>query len=176
MAEPDVTITTLTPDDYAEHEAALAELLRDCVEAGASVHFIVPFSLEESLVFWREKVAPAVRAGHRDVVTAHVAGRLVGTVQLSCDTPPNSPHRADVSKLLVHPDFRRRGIARAMMAGLEDNARRRQRRLLLLDTAPGYTETFYREIDYQKVGVIPGFARDAIEDVYLDTVIMYKAL
>lgn len=174
MAKPD--ITTLTPQAFADHEMALAELLRDCVAAGASVNFVMPFSLDDSLAYWRDKVAPAIHAGHRDVLTAHLDGRLAGTVQLDCGTPPNQPHRADVSKLLVHPTFRRRGIARALMAALEANASRRERRLLTLDTAADDAEALYRSLGYQRTGVIPGYALDAAGACLLDTVVMYKTL
>ena len=176
MADRDTFITALTPDDYANHEVALAELLRDCVAAGASVNFVIPFSLEDSRSYWRDKVSPALQAGHRDVLTAHVAGRLAGTVQLDCNTPPNQPHRADVSKLLVHPDYRRQGIARALMMALEENASQRGRRLLTLDTATDDAEALYRSLGYRRSGVIPGYALDAAGEHFLDTIIMYKTL
>ncbi len=176
MADPDINIATLTPDDYADHETVLAELLRDCVATGASVNFVMPFGLDDSLAYWRDKVSPAVQAGHRDVFTAHVAGRLAGTVQLDFGTPPNQPHRADVSKLLVHPDYRRQGIARALMMALEENASQRGRRLLTLDTATDDAEALYRSLGYQRSGVIPGYALDAAGEHFLDTIIMYKTL
>ncbi len=176
MADPAITIATLSPNDYVEHEVALAELLRDCVAAGASVNFVMPFGLDDSLAYWRDKVSPAVQTGQRDVLTAHVDGRLAGTVQLDCGTPPNQPHRADVSKLLVHPAFRRRGIARALMEALEANAGRRGRRLLTLDTATDDAEALYRSLGYQRTGIIPGYALDAAGECFLDTVIMYKTL
>ncbi|MDK1099775.1 GNAT family N-acetyltransferase [Cronobacter sakazakii] len=37
--------------------------------------------------------------------------------------PENQPHRADVSKLLVHRRARRAGIAQALMETLESEAR-----------------------------------------------------
>src|SRR5256885_671716 len=82
---------------------------------GAGFGFILPFSLEEARSFWRDRVASAVESGGRRVLIARWEGRIAGTVQLILDTPPNQRHRADVAKLLVHSDARRRGIARALM-------------------------------------------------------------
>jgi len=37
--------------------------------------------------------------------------------------PPNQPHRADITKLLVHRAARRRGVARLLMEHAEAEAR-----------------------------------------------------
>jgi len=50
-------------------------------------------------------------------------GRLMGTVQLDYDTMPNQVHRAEVRKLMVHPNVRRHGVARALMREVERLAR-----------------------------------------------------
>ena len=93
----------------------LADVLHACVHAGASVSFILPFSRDAAKAFWRDQVWPAVNAGTRAVFIARVDGKIAGTVQLDLSTPPNQPHRAEVKKLLVHPDARRQGIARSLM-------------------------------------------------------------
>jgi GNAT superfamily N-acetyltransferase len=57
-------------------------------------------------------------SGTRRVVVARLddrSERIVGTVQLDPEMPPNQQHRAAVAKLLVHPAARRRGIGRALM-------------------------------------------------------------
>ena len=115
----------------------LAELLRAVVNAGASVSFFTPFSIEEARRFWVDKVLPEIRAGKRRVVVARLDGRIVGTVQLELEMPPNQQHRAAVAKLLVHPADRRRGIGRALMIALEEIARSEGRTLLTLDTVSG---------------------------------------
>ena len=61
---------------------ALSEVLRACVEGGASVSFILPFSLDDAGAFWRTKVLPAVAAGTRRLLVARVDGKVAGTVQL----------------------------------------------------------------------------------------------
>ncbi len=86
----------------------LADVLVDCVKGGASVSFMSPFSHQEALAFFC-KVAGSVASGDTVLLAARLGGRIVGTVQLGLDTPPNQPHRADIKKLLVHRSARGRG-------------------------------------------------------------------
>jgi ribosomal protein S18 acetylase RimI-like enzyme len=153
-------------------------LLQACVHDGASISFVMPFSLEEAELFWRNKVLPGVGAGSSLLLAAEVDGRIAGSVQLDHDTPPNQPHRAEVRKLLVHPDFRRRGLARGLMAELEGRARLLGRSLLTLDTRTGdRAEPLYASLGYETVGVIPRYCRDPADPGKLDgTTIMYKTL
>lgn len=155
----------------------LAEVLHAVVHGGAGVSFFLPFPLDEARAFWRETVLPGVRSGTRRVVVARDGDRIVGTVQLSLAMPPNQRHRADVAKLLVHPEARRRGIARAMMTALEDIARAEGRTLLTLDTVTGSAaEPLYSSLGYVTVGVIPRYARAALTPDLESTTIMYKEL
>ncbi len=171
------TIAALDAEAMAAHLGTLGGLLYDCVQDGASIGFVLPFTRDEAEAFWRLKVLPGVGAGGRVVLVARQDGRIVGTAQLAIDTPANQPHRADVSKVLVHPDRRRRGIARALMAALEARAGTLGRRLLTLDTRTGdAAEPLYRSLGYQVVGVIPGYCRDPFGDRLDSTTIMYKAL
>lgn len=156
---------------------ALAGVLHAAVHAGASVSFVLPFSIEDARAFWVSKVLPGVRSGARRVLVARLDGELVGTVQLLLDTPPNQAHRAEVAKLLVHPDSRRRGIARALMAALEEVARSLDRTLITLDTRTGdKAEPLYRSMGYVLAGVIPRYARAPAAPVLEGTSIMYKEL
>ncbi len=114
----------------------LADVLVDCVEGGASVSFMSPFPHQQALTFFG-KVAGSVASGDTVLLAARLGGRIVGTVQLGLDTPPNQPHRADIKKLLVHRSVRGHGVGAALMAQVEEEARRRGRWLLVLDTVPG---------------------------------------
>jgi len=155
----------------------LAGILHAVVHDGAGVSFVVPFSLDEGRAFWLDKVLPGLQARTRRVLVARAGPRIVGTVQLEFAWPPNQRHRAEVTKLLVHPDARRRGIARALMLALEPVARDSGRTLLTLDTwTGGFAESLYRSLGYQTVGVIPRFARGSTTSALEPTTIMYKEL
>ena len=135
----------------------LAELLIDCVDGGASVSFMHPLSLEKASAFWR-RVGADVAAGGRALFVAEDGQGIVGTVQLVLDLPENQPHRADVSKMLVHRRARRCGLGAALMGAAEAYAREAGRTLLVLDTASPEAERLYMRMGWQPCGVIPRFA------------------
>jgi len=153
----------------------LAEILRACVDAGASVSFLPPLPLDAACGFYR-RAASAVASGARVLLAGWVDGVLAGTASLDLDTPQNQPHRAEVQKLLVHPEARRNGLARALMAALEDEARAEGRTLLNLDTrAADAAEPLYRSLGYHEAGRIPRYARNA-DGTLCDTVLFWKEL
>ncbi|MEP0520727.1 MAG: GNAT family N-acetyltransferase [Hyphomicrobiales bacterium] len=172
-----IKINTLNLQDVDRELHHLADLLHACVHHGASVSFVLPFSIQDSFDFWRNIIRAGIVSNTRVLIVARVGSRIAGTVQLDCDTPPNQVHRADVSKLLVHPDFRRRGVARALMAELEVQAIHKQRWLLTLDTRSGdNAEPLYMSIGYQTAGSIPCFAKDPHSDKFDGTTYMFKKL
>lgn len=138
---------------------ALADVLLDCVEGGASVSFMWPLPRERALQFWRG-VAEGVARGERALIVAEDAdGRLVGTAQLVLAQPDNQPHRADVAKMLVHRCARRRGLAQRLLAALEQEAVAEGKTVLVLDTVTGGdAERLYERGGWQRVGVIPNYA------------------
>ncbi len=135
----------------------LATVLIDCVEGGASVSFMHPLSRERALAFWR-RVAQGVAAGERALIVAEDARGLCGTVQLVLDQPENQPHRAELSKMLVHRRARRRGLGAALMRAAEAAARDCGKTLLVLDTANDEAERLYERLGWTRVGVIPDYA------------------
>lgn len=154
---------------------ALADVLHANVLEGASVGFVLPFTREEARDFWH-RLRPAFQTGARRLFVARGEGRVVGTVQLLLDMPPNGRHRAEIAKMLVHPAARRRGLARALMQRAEEEARREGRSLLVLDTVPGNaSEALYRSLGFQTTGVVPGYAR-SIHGVLEPSLFMHKSL
>ena len=136
----------------------LATLLIDCVEGGASVSFMHPLSRDRAVAFWRH-VAQGVAAGKRALLVAEDAQGLCGTVQLVFDLPENQPHRADLSKMLVHRRARRRGLGAALMRAAEASARECGKTLLVLDAVTGGDAArLYERLGWMRVGDIPGYA------------------
>ena len=152
----------------------LAEVLIDCVLGGASVSFMSPLSLDKAVAFWRGVAAQLVE-GRRALLVAEDAQGIVGTVQLVFDLPENQPHRADLSKMLVHRRARRRGIGEALLRAAEDVALDNGKWLLVLDTASGDAERLYARAGWIRAGVVPGFALWP-EGGLCDTTFFYRRL
>jgi ribosomal protein S18 acetylase RimI-like enzyme len=140
------------------HIDALANVLIDCVEGGASVSFMHPLTRDRALAFWR-RVAQGVAAGERALLVAEDEHGVCGTVQLVLDLPENQPHRADVCKMLVHRRARRQGLGAALMRAAESAARECGRTLLVLDAVTdGDAARLYERLGWVRVGDVPRYA------------------
>jgi GNAT superfamily N-acetyltransferase len=159
MTEP-VAVRRLDPDEAHARIPALADVLLDCVDGGASVSFMAPLSRDTAQSFWRA-VAEGVAAGRRALLIAEdpATRQVQGTVQLILDQPENQPHRADIAKMLVHRRARRQGVGGALMRAAEATARAAGKTLLVLDTATGSdAERLYQREGWTRVGIIPNYA------------------
>jgi ribosomal protein S18 acetylase RimI-like enzyme len=172
---PEISIQLLQPSPSSEDLDQLSTLLSATVHNGASVSFIVPFTEADALDWWRSKVIPHAASGGRLILVARFDNRIVGSVQLLLDMPPNQQHRAEVAKLLVHPEARRQGIARKLMLELDRLATHHRRSLITLDTVTGSSaEQLYRSLGYQLAGIIPNYARKALTPQLESTSIFFK--
>jgi GNAT superfamily N-acetyltransferase len=136
---------------------ALAAVLIDCVNGGASVSFMLPLGQDKALAYWRQ-VADEVTRGARVLFVAADEVGVAGTVQLALEMPENQPHRADVAKMLVHRRVRRQGVGAALLRAAERHAVASGRTLLVLDTADATAERLYSRLGWQRVGEVPGYA------------------
>jgi GNAT superfamily N-acetyltransferase len=153
-----VDIRRLDGAEVREHLDGLAAVLADCVEGGASVGYMAPFSHEEARRVY-ETYADDVDRGRRLLLAAFAEGMLVGTVQVVFAPHPNQPHRGDVARMLVHRSARRRGIGQLLMEHAERAALAEGKTLLVLDTVTGdAAERLYERLGWTKVGVIPNYA------------------
>jgi GNAT superfamily N-acetyltransferase len=171
---PSPTIRRLRAVDDA-HIQGLADLLIDSIDGGASVSFMYPLAPAKAQAFWR-RVAAGVAAGERALLVAEDDTGIVGTVQLVLDQPENQPHRADLSKMLVHRRARRQGLGAALMLAAEQMARDCGKTLLVLDTVTGSdAERLYARMGWIRVGVIPNFALLSRGGLW-GTTVFYKEL
>jgi GNAT superfamily N-acetyltransferase len=145
----------------AEAEARIDELaaiLIDAVAQGASVNFLAGFTADEAAAFWRGQI-PGIADGSRHLLIADDGARLIGTVVLTKAPQPNQPHRADIGKMLVLSQARRRGLGRRLLDAAEALARAQGRTLLMLDTHTGSAgEWLYQSAGWTAYGVVPGHA------------------
>ncbi|HXB70256.1 MAG TPA: GNAT family N-acetyltransferase [Candidatus Acidoferrales bacterium] len=170
-----VEIRQLNAAEGLPYLGALAEVLLDCVEGGASVSFMAPLPRATAESFF-EKVLQGVQQGDRILLAAFVDSKLVGTVQILIATPPNQPHRADVAKLLVVRSARGQGVGARLMEHVEEASRLAGKTLLVLDTATGgNAETLYLRLGWTRVGVIPKYALFP-DGTWCDTTIFWKQL
>jgi ribosomal protein S18 acetylase RimI-like enzyme len=140
------------------HLDGLAAVLHDCVDGGASVSYLAPFTLDDARTAMAGFVDD-VAAGGRLLLAAFDDGIVVGTVQVVYAWPPNQPHRGDIAKLLVHRAARGKGIAQQLMQRAEEEARAEGKTVLVLDTVTGDAAEFlYTKLGWTKVGVIPNYA------------------
>ena len=177
MTDDDVTVRRVKPDEAAACVGPLADVLIDCVEGGASVSFMAPLAREKALAFWRS-VADGVERGERVLLVAETrAGRIVGTVQLILALPDNQPHRADVAKMLVHRDARRRGTAQRLIEAVDAEARRERRSVLVLDAVTGGDAArLYERAGWQIAGSVPKYALMPDGASYCATTFYFKHL
>lgn len=155
----DVSVRRIGADEAVACVDALADVLIDCVEGGASVGYMLPLSREKALGFWRGIAEGVARNERALLIAENRAGEILGTVQLIVAQPDNQPHRADVGKMLVCRKARRQGIAQRLMAAVEDVARDEGKSVLVLDTVTGgAAEGLYEKAGWQRVGVVPNYA------------------
>lgn len=151
-----VTVRRLSALGGGELEG-LCAVLMDCVEGGASVGFMQPFSHARAMAFW-QRIAEGVARGERALLVAEDEEGILGTVQVVLAQPENQPHRGEVAKMLVHRRARRRGVGGLLMKAAEQVARERGKTLLVLDTSSADAERLYERSGWVRVGSIPGFA------------------
>ncbi|MBZ6075457.1 GNAT family N-acetyltransferase [Microvirga puerhi] len=175
MSDP-IVLQVLSPQEAQAQVEALSAVLTDCVEGGASVSFMAPLTVERAHAFWKD-VADGVAASERILLVAKDQDDdIVGTVQVILKQPENQPHRADIAKMLVCRDARKRGVGAALMHAAEEAARAAGKTVLVLDTVTGGdAERLYTRLGWQRVGVIPNYALWP-EGGFCDTTVFHKQI
>jgi ribosomal protein S18 acetylase RimI-like enzyme len=154
---------------------ALAELLRACDVSQRAWAGDVPVpTLEEEALEWELRFA---RTSAWVQVAEEPHGRICGAVAFAAATAGRGsrelmPGTAHVSAVFVHPDFWRRGIARALLDAAEAAMREAgfdHAQLWTLEGSPA--EHLYRALGWEHDG-----RREHYQPMGLDTVAYVKAL
>jgi acetyltransferase len=151
-------ITEIKSPPSLELFSELVELVQDAVAGGASIGWTATPDTKEARNYWTQ-VLQSVGRGERRLFVAADDHACAGAVQLALSWKPNQRHRGEVQKLLVHSQYRRRGLGSALVHALENGAAAAGLTLLVLDVRAGDpAESLYRKAGYQYVGTIPGYA------------------
>ena len=150
-----VEVNELDADAYRAVIPELAALIVDAVAGGAGVNFLDGVTLDEAAAWWQKRIDD-VADGTFTAFVARDAGAIVGSVLLMRSRNANSPHRAEIGKVLVLRSHRRRGIARSLMEAAEARAGADGRWMLMLDTVTGSeADALYRALGWNELGIMP---------------------
>ncbi|KAF8198697.1 acyl-CoA N-acyltransferase [Mycena galopus ATCC 62051] len=178
------TVTVFAPTNPT-HVALLpsfADIHIACIETDDMIAtFTPPLKRDVIIDWWKERAADAAE-GKRIIIMALAedsAGReqLAGYVMLYRLLNEVEPTRAGVEKLLVSPNFRRRGLARMMMEKLEEEAKSHGQTLLMLDTETGSpAEMIYPKLGYIQLGIVPKFGLSPVDGSLVAATFFWKQL
>ena len=153
----------------------LVELLQDAVGSGGVLGYTAVPSTKEARNYWAG-VLEDVGRGRRQLFVATDEHVCAGSIQLARTAEDNGKHRGHVEKLMVHTQFRRRGIAGALLGALEAAAAGHGLSLLVLEVRQDDgAEALYRKHGWLRVGSIPGFER-APGGALVTTAVYYRAV
>ncbi|MYS36902.1 acetyltransferase (GNAT) family protein [Streptomyces sp. KhCrAH-43] len=167
-------IVPVSGPELVTYADELAALLVETVEGGSSVGFLAPLDRAAAAEWWRARAA-SVEAGQLEVWIARDGERIAGTIGLVRAPLPNARHRAEVTKLMVRPSARGRGLGGELLAAVERAAAEEGVTLLVLDTESGSpAERLYRAAGWTECGSVPDYAADPA-GVLKPTTFYYKA-
>ena len=165
----------VTDESFAHYRHGLASLLLDAVNNGASVGFMADLTPEQAYA-WCDGLREDVASGTLLLWVVVQDEQVLASTQLALCQKANGLNRAEVQKLLVLSDARRRGLGLQLMQALEQAARQLKRGLLYLDTEAGSpAEAFYLSLGYTRVGELPNYCQSP-DGRYTPTAIYFKTL
>lgn len=136
----------------------LVQLLADVIRDGGSMGFLANATDTELMEFWASELS-RVHSGVNVLVCAMDADTCIAAGILTCETKATGRHRAEVRKLMVHPEYRRQGVASQILTRMEEAACERGVRLLTLRTEAGSAASvLYSLSGWTLIGTVPNYA------------------
>jgi len=168
-------IEKLSPARADQLKPQLVQLLQNCVDNDSSIGFLRPLSLPLAHDYWSD-VRNSVESGQKILLAALQDDQVVGSVQADLCQRQNGLHHAEIQKLMVLTVQRCNGIARKLMASIENETRQLGRTTLFLDTVKGKpAELVYERLGWLRTGPIPNYAVSPDGEMET-TMIFYKLL
>ncbi|KAJ7168731.1 acetyltransferase [Mycena filopes] len=161
---------------------AFADVHIACIEIDHTIAtFTPPLKRDVIIEWWKERVADAIKGSRIIfmVLANDDAGQeqLAGYVVLYRPLWETGPFRGVVEKLLVSPNFRRRGVARKLMEKLETEGKIRGQTLLTLDTEQhSPAEKVYPKFGYNLLGIVPKYGISPLDGSLIAGVFFWKQL
>ena len=133
----------------SDHVAQVAELERICFGTEAWSEKSVASELNNPLSFWLVAV-------DGDNVAGYVGSQTV-------------MDESDMMNVAVHPDYRKQGIATALIVGLVEELRKRGSRCLTLEVRASNENAIsvYQKLQFQEVGRRKNYYRNPKEDALI---------
>jgi ribosomal-protein-alanine N-acetyltransferase len=133
----------------AEHVTSVAELEKICFGTEAWSEKSVTSELTNALSLW---------------LVADDNGRVAGYVgsQTVMD-------ETDMMNVAVHPDYRKQGIAKALIVGLVEELRKKGSHCLTLEVRASNENaiSLYRKLDFQQIGLRKNYYHNPKEDALI---------
>ena len=132
-----------------KHVAQVAELEKICFGSAAWSEKCIASELENALSLW-------IVAVEDEKVLGYVGSQTV-------------IDETDMMNIAVHPDYRRQGIARELVAQLVEELKLRQSRCLTLEVRASNepAKKLYKMLDFEEIGIRKNYYRNPKEDALI---------
>lgn len=145
----------------------LVEISQLVILDGGAIGWTNAIDAHELASYW-ETTAEKVRKGACVLAIAETTSQIIGTAQLHVPLRPEhstAGHAGTLSKVFVHPNFRRLGIGRELLRCLEDEAKVRGLTTIELSVRINQIGAIglYESLGYSRWGEQPYYAKLGLE-------------
>lgn len=163
--EPEVSGPRAVTDAPVDMGATLAALWLAVSREGGAVGFL-PDAPERDVLAAAEHVVREVRAGRETMIVIETGALLAGAVFLRRGPGPMVEHRADLLRLMVHPDLQGQGWGTRLLDAAVAHAAETGLQQLLLSARGGTRlPEFYAKQGWTEVGRWPRALRVGPDDL-----------
>lgn len=162
--EKPLTNLGITPEWVTDLSAEMADAivaLVDCAaDDGGTLGYAQPISAKDSAAFVNS-LRQRLSSGESHVLVGRAdGGRLAFLVILTLNGMPNCRHRAELSKGIVHPDYRGRQCVQLAFSELVQRAAGLDVEQFVLDVREdSRAHRLWQHFGFESFGVLPDYAR-----------------